>query len=162
MTAKQTVLANQLRWVQSRGLQPDARGYVVNYAANLFCPLSRAALQCFEGGSGNELAGVGERPAKMSALHSSSALVVNFFDRWIDQPDVILEALDLPTGGVSMRFESQFATGLRGIPPNLDAAIKWADGTWLGIESKFTEWLTPKPPDKDSFKDKYFPDGFKL
>lgn len=109
---------------------------------DLFRPLSPAALQCFEAGSGNELADVGERPAKMRALHSSSALVVNFFDRWIDQPGVVLEALDAPTGGVSMRFESQFPTGLHGTPPNLDAAIKWADGTWLGTQSKFTEGLT--------------------
>lgn len=159
MRAKQTVLASQLRWAQSRGLLPDARGYVGNCEMNLFRSLSPAARQCFKAGSGNELTDVGDRPAKMRALHSSSALVVNFFDRWIDQPDVVLAALDLPTGGVSMRFEAQFPTGLHGTPPNLDAAIKWADSTWLGIESKFTEWLTPKPVKKEVFKGKYFPES---
>lgn len=162
MSAKITVLENQLRWAQSQGLAPDARGYVPAYEQNLFRPLSAAALQSFQGGSGNELTAVGERPAKMSALHSSSALAVNFFDHWADRPDVVLAALGLPTGGVSMRFEAQFPTGLNGTPPNLDVAIRWADGTWLGVESKFTEWLTPKPATKEHFKAKYFPEGSSL
>lgn len=136
---------------------PDRKGYLAGYEANLFRPLSAASLSCFQAGSGNELVGTGDRPAKMCALHSSSALVVNVFDYWIDRPDVILAALDLPTGGVSIKFEAQFPTGLDGNPPNLDVAIKWADGTWLGIESKFTEWLTPKPANKEVFRSKYFP-----
>ncbi len=57
-----------------------------------------------------------------------------------------------------MKFEAQFPTGLEGNPPNLDVAIEWADGTWLGVESKFTEWLTPKPASKEAFRSKYFPD----
>jgi hypothetical protein len=48
---------------------------------------------------------------------------------------------------------------LDGKPPNLDVAIEWSDGTWLGIESKFTEWLTPKSAAKEAFKGKYFPAG---
>jgi hypothetical protein len=157
MSSKRDVLARQVQWATSAGHAPNAKGYLAAYESNLFRPLSALTLSCFQAGSGNELVGAGDRPAKMSALHSSSALAVNFFDYWAEQPDVILAALGLPTGGVSMRFEAQFPTGLDGNPPNLDVAIRWADGTWLGVESKFTEWLTPKAPGKELFRSKYFP-----
>lgn len=157
MKTRQEVLAQQKRWAQTQGLHPDSRGYLASYEANLFQPLSNAALLAFSSGSGNELRGSADRPAKMSALHSSSALAVNVFDYWAAQSELILTALGLRTGGVSLHFEKQFPTGLDGNPPNLDVAIRWADGTWLGIESKFTEWLTPKPPTKEHFKPKYFP-----
>src|SRR4051812_26106555 len=112
MASKQKVLSEQALWAHSQGLAPDPIGYLATYEANLFKPLSATALACFQSGSGNELVGAAQRPAKMSALHSSSALVVNVFDCWVEQPDVILAALDLPTGAVSMRFEAQFPTGL--------------------------------------------------
>lgn len=159
MPAKNQVLTQQAEWARSRGLQPDERGYVASYQANLFKPLSPAALSSFGLGSGNELRGTSFRPAKMSALHSSSALAVNVFDYWCDRPDLMLAALGLPTGGMPLKFEAQFPTGLDGNPPNLDVAVRWADGTWLGIESKFTEWLTPKPAGKEQFKPKYFPEA---
>jgi hypothetical protein len=159
MTSKRDVLARQVQWAGLNGLTPDAKGYLAGYEVNLFRPLSAPAISCFQSASGNELLGSSSRPAKMSALHSSSALAVNVFDYWSEQPDVVLAALELPTGAVSMKFEAQFPTGLDGNPPNLDVAIRWADGTWLGIESKFTEWLTPKAPGKELFRSKYFPDA---
>lgn len=125
--------------------------------SNLFRPLASAALASFRKGSGNELVDVNTRPAKMRAAHSSSALAVNVFDHWGDKPDIVLKALALPTGAIAMHFKAQFETGLRGNPPNLDLCIRRADGTLLGIESKFTEWLTPKPQRKEHFKPKYFP-----
>jgi hypothetical protein len=157
MAAKHQIITQQTGWAKGRGLEPDSRSYLASYQANLFQPLSASARSAFNSGSGNELRGTVERPAKMSALHSSSALAVNVFDYWSDRPDVVLAALNLPTGAVSLVFEKQFPTGLNGNPPNLDLAMKWADGTWLGIESKFTEWLTPKPASKEHFKPKYFP-----
>lgn len=157
MSARSEVLRQQLQWAQAVGLAPDSRGYLEAYEPNLFRPLSSAALASFRKGSGNELDAVGDRPAKMRATHSSSALAVNVFDHWSEKPDVVLQALSLPTGAVAMHFESQFNTGLRGNPPNLDLCIRWADGTLLGIESKFTEWLTPKSKNKEHFESKYFP-----
>lgn len=157
MSTKQRVIATQVAWANLHGLGPDARAYLPSYNANLHRPLSTKALECFQKGSGNELTDTRARPAKMRALHSSSALVVNFFDGWCDAPDKALQALGLSTGAVHMEFEAQFPTGLDGKPPNLDLCIRWADGTLLGVESKFTEWLTPKSPVKGLFKDKYFP-----
>jgi hypothetical protein len=48
---------------------------------------------------------------------------------------------------------------LPGNPPNLDVALERADGFAIGIESKFTEWLTPKSASRPPFKEKYFPSG---
>lgn len=135
----------------------DERGYLQTYAENLFRPLSEMALTSFEKGSGSELVGRDGAPAKMRALHSSSALAVNFFDYWSNDPDGMLAALGLRIGAESLGFEVKFPTGLGGTPPNLDVAIRWSDGAWLGIESKFTEWLSPKSPGAQHFKDKYFP-----
>jgi hypothetical protein len=67
MPAKKSVLASQLKWAQAQGVLADPKGYVNAYAANLFRPLSTAALVSFKSGGGNELSGVGTRPAKMSA-----------------------------------------------------------------------------------------------
>jgi len=40
--------------------------------------------------------------------------------------------------------------------------LELADGFVIGIESKFSEWLSPKPVNKDPFKSKYFPEGIRL
>src|SRR5258707_1392016 len=34
-----------------------------------------------------------------------------------------------------------------------------ANGTPVGVESKFTEWLHAKTQQRETFKQKYFPDG---
>ena len=40
-----------------------------------------------------------------------------------------------------------------GNPPNLDVMLDLPDGEVIGIESKFTEWLTLKPKSRIPFKD---------
>jgi hypothetical protein len=50
---------------------------------NLFQALNESTRKAFEQGSGSELQDTASRPAKIKALHSSSALAVNFFDRWV-------------------------------------------------------------------------------
>lgn len=59
----------------------------------------------------------------------------------------------------TIRFEGQYPTGLPGNPPNLDVVLELQSGLTVGIESKFTEWLTAKSPNKVAFKEKYFPPG---
>jgi hypothetical protein len=44
----------------------------------------------------------------------------------------------------SFEFEAQLPTGARGIPPNLDVLFRLKPSGLLGVESKFTEWMTPK------------------
>jgi hypothetical protein len=50
---------------------------------------------------------------------------------------------------------------LPGDPPTVDVALYRPDGCCVAIESKFAEWLTPRPRGKRPFKDKYFAQGAK-
>ena len=158
MSAKSTLRQHQLDWASTASRLPDSRGYLANYDLNLFQPLSPDALLAFTQGSGSELLPSEMRPAKMAALHSSSALAVNAFDYWSGKPlAAIASALGIEPEPERFRFEAQFPTGLGGTPPNLDLAFSYPDGQILGVESKFSEWLTPKPSHKENFKAKYFP-----
>ena len=153
----------QIRWAKSADLQPDSASYLSNFEANLLRPLSRQSREAFERGSGSELVDAKDRPAKMRALHSSSALAVNVFDSWVDSNMKPLSTvLGLNDEVISISFEEQFPTGLGGIPPNIDVAMKLSTGHVIGIESKFSEWLTPKPTGRESFKPAYFPAGNSL
>lgn len=160
MSVKSEVLQKQLDWAISQGLVVDERGYLSSYDQNLFRPLNQQSKAAFENGSGSELGDQPTRPAKMRALHSSSALAVNFFDAWVGlDVEPLLEILGLDSEASNIQFEGQYPTGLPGKPPNLDVVLKLKNGLVVGIESKFTEWLTPKSAAKPPFKEKYFPTG---
>ena len=94
----------------------------------------------------------------MKALHSSSALVVNFFDYWTDRPKApLLSALGIDAHDIqSLDFEAQFPTDLRGKPPHLDVAITVGSGAVIGVEGKFTEYLSRSTRGKGSFEPSYF------
>jgi Restriction Endonuclease associating with ARP len=161
MGAKRELQKAQRRWAHARGLMPDTRGYLSSVEANLFTPMAPSTLADFERGAGTELEETSKRPAKMRALHSSAALVVNVFDHFVRADAApLLDALGLPQERLDrMRFEAQCPTGLRGNPPNLDVVLELASGMTVGIESKFTEWLVPKRAGKPAFKEKYFEGG---
>ena len=160
MSSKTELLLQQRNWAESFGLKPDTRGYLSDVASNLLRPINSKTKSAFESGSGSELQDTPSRPAKMKALHSSSALAVNVFDNWVSQNKSALQrALLIDKEILSISFEEQFPTGLTGNPPNLDVALELSDGFIIGIESKFSEWLTPKPVSKEPFKSKYFPVG---
>lgn len=161
MTSKRQLLRQQRAWAETRRLPVDDRGYLETINANLRTPLSHAARAAFEDGGGSELRGRGTGPAKMRALHSSAALVVNVFDHWSPESAApLLRALSIDDALASPpRFEAQFATGLPGTPPNLDLALMLASGRVIGMESKFTEWMTPKRASRPAFKQKYFDGG---
>jgi hypothetical protein len=160
MTSKREVRRQQRRWAEAGGLTADYRGYLDNVELNLRAPLSRRAHAAFTRGSGAELLAHGARPSKMCALHSSAALAVNVFDHWTDRdPAAIQRALGIDSQIVSIAFEEKFETGLPGSPPNLDVALELASGAVVGIESKFTEWLTRKRASRRPFKEKYFEGG---
>jgi hypothetical protein len=163
MSSKTELLQQQRNWAESHGLKPDARGYLTDVASNLLQPINPKTRLAFENGSGSELQDTPTRPAKMKALHSSSALAVNVFDSWVSRDKSALQAaLQVDREISSVSFEAQFPTGLTGNPPNLDVTLELADGFVIGIESKFSEWLSPKPVNKDPFKSKYFPEGIRL
>jgi len=163
MRSKQQLISQQREWALRVGLNVDARGYLDDYAPNLRVPLSQKAKRSFDDGSGSELKDTPSRPAKMKALHSSSALAVNVFDYWLDSGTSVLQsALGLEPVPVNITFEKQYPTGLPGNPPNLDVSLEYAGGKAVGIESKYSEWLNPKSKNKAPFKDKYFDDGSAL
>ena len=153
MHREQDIKAAQLDWAKSKGLSLDPRGYVLELEDNLWQPLSDHARAAYERGAGSEL------QSHMKALHASSALVVNFFDYWTDKPKApLLSALGIDADDIqSLDFEAPFSTGLVGTPPHLDIAIRFKSGAVIGIESKFTEYLSRSTGGKSSFKPAYFP-----
>lgn len=159
----QTVIEQQKAWARLAGHEVAENGYLLNTAANLRRPLSFVAQESYRRGSGNEFKDSPSRPAKARALHSSAILVINVFDHWIDRDCAPLRhALGLPSAISKLEYEAQCPTGLGGTPPNLDVLVTLADATHVGVESKFTEWLIPKPKSKLPFSESYFPLGRKL
>lgn len=149
-----TILERQREWAKATGRVPDRQGYLDTVDSNLWRPMCDRSRNAFQNGSGGEL----ER--KMRALHSSSALAVNFFEYWVDADRLPLrQVLGLDSGIQSIAFEAQHHTGLEGNPPNLDVCLSLESGHTVAIESKFCEWLTRKPAAKEHFKPKYFPSG---
>ncbi len=82
MSALTEILRRQHAWATARGIELDPPGYAARLADNLFRPLSYRVQGEFGGAAGQELVdGKDGKPAKMRALESSSALVVNVFDQ---------------------------------------------------------------------------------
>lgn len=157
MSSKATLRQRQLDWARKMGIASDAKGYVKSLNANLWRPLSPDVLKAFQEASGQELGG------KMMALHSSSALAVNFFEYWSSTDQTALkQVLALDSDVEAIRFEVKFPTGLRGSPPNLDVCITLKSGHTVAIESKFSEWLSRKSQGKPLLKPKYFENGATL
>ena len=160
MSTRADLLARQVCWARSAGHDVDARGYLPTVDANLFRPLSDSARANFNRGSGSELLDTPTRPAKMRALHSSSALAVNVFDHWQGRDTApLIAALGLAGTLASLRFEAQYPTGCGGTPPNLDVALTFDGGRVVAVESKFSEWLTPKAHGRAPFSPAYFAGG---
>ena len=153
MNPSERIRLLQKTWAESEGLSFDCRGYVPDVVTNLCRPLSARARQAFGQGAGSELAG------HMKALHSSSAMVANFFDYWTDRDSTpLLAALETDAGKAeSLDFEARFPTVLGGTPPHLDVAIALSAGTIIGVESKFTEHLERSTTGKSKFESSYFP-----
>ncbi len=87
--------------------------------------------------------------------HSSSALVVNFFEYWrCHNVNTIARACGAPSGMTEIRFEQTHPTPLGGIPPHLDVEFRGTGGIKpVAIESKFTELYHRKT--KRTIRDRY-------
>ena len=116
--------------------QIDDKGYVPAWRDNLLDGVDPSLIEADFGSAAG-----GELNDKFRAAHSSAALVVNVFGRFRDgQKPFTIPGL----GQLYLeRFERTFPTGLRRIPPHLDAVGRGAVGL-VAIESKCIEYFTPK------------------
>ena len=157
MSSLTDLIAHQKNWATDNGLEPDENGYLSTIEKNLCQTLNKRTRQSFIDGSGGELEDSPSCPAKMKALYSSSALAVNVFDYWVSHDKTALsKAMNFNDKIVRIEFEEKFPTGLKGTPPNLDIVLALSAGSVVGIESKFSEWLSPKSASKKPFATSYF------
>ena len=133
--ARECILNQQQSWATQRGIDFNKKGYVRNLADNLYEPLKQDSLDEFIHARGSEL------ESKMLALHSSSALVVNFFHYWRyhDIPQLAV-SMGLSSQCTHLRFERTYPkpSGVRGIRPHVDVEFTGASKP-TAVESKFTE-----------------------
>ncbi len=163
MSSRSRIVAQQKEWALAAGLRVIAPGYLDCVDANLRLPMAARTLAAFQAEGAAELKDFPRYPAKLRALFSSAALVVNVFEHWTTRDAApLLAALGIEGTAQQIDFEARFPISPDGTPPNVDVCIALADGRSIGIESKFTEWQVPRRPAKIRFKDKYFPDGTKL
>jgi len=158
------IVRKQIAWAKREGIplvgSQGERGrptYVPQLDMNLFRPLLPEVRQAFSEGDGGELAAKGE-PAKMQALHSSSALAVNVFQYWkqIAEVPVIAAACGLcqpgSTSAQDLVFEEKYPVNEAfEKSPNIDVVIHNREGSRirrLAIECKFSEAYGNRHSDK--------------
>lgn len=156
LSAKEYIISKQVQWALNRGIDligsKGERGrqtYTPELEQNLFMPLSEEAQASFRQGNGNEIVGEPDSPAKMQAVHSSSAIGVNVFQYWesIHQVPIIAAACGFckheDTYSEKIIFEDKYPVkGVNRIPPNIDVVIHNADTSpfkRFAIECKFSE-----------------------
>jgi len=157
MNAYEYILSKQIQWAMNQDISligsKGKRGrpaYTPELNQNLFEPLEPQVRECFKKGDGSELIGTQNNPAKMQAVHSSSALAVNIFQYWEKNKQVptIAEACRICRKGsdVSKRiiFEEKFLIDKKKFrfPPNIDVVIHNSDSAKykrFAIECKFSE-----------------------
>jgi hypothetical protein len=112
------------------------RRYATSWKENLMAGLPLLEIeQDLGSGAGRELDG------KLCAAHSSAALAVNSFGPWRNAPGSL--TIRGITGFQSVRFEATCPIWSDRTPPHLDFL---AEGNVIvGVESKCTEWMKPKP-----------------
>ena len=159
MKASQYILAKQIQWALNRGIEligsKGRRGrlaYTSEINQNLFEPLMHDVRECFKKGDGGEINGSQDSPAKMQAVHSSSALGVNIFHYWqkIDQVPLIAAACGFCRKGnnVSKKivFEDKYPIDNKfRFAPNIDVVIHNSESSKFNrfaIECKFSEAYT--------------------
>jgi hypothetical protein len=141
------ILSRQIQWARRHRKAVD-KYYSPTVDDNLFERLSPEAVEEFNHADGNEIRD-GRKPAKMRALRSSSALVVNTFQYWRTRDlSVIAKACRIPSGNIeSLRFErlTRIARNVdrKLFPrdPNVDVVFSYNQSRLreVGVESKFAE-----------------------
>jgi len=136
------VLAVQKDWAAHQHHTASDAGHLDSVSLNLYGGLSLFASAAFLAADGGELFDQEGKPAKMRSLISSSALAVNVFQYWALRSHAPLDqALGLSSTIQGIEFERRLPTGTGGKPANLDVLLAMGDGSIVGVESKFTEWM---------------------
>ncbi len=150
------IISKQIQWGKNHEVpligSEGKRGrptYTLDLNLNLFEPLLKENRDQFLQGNGQEILGSQEKPAKMQALHSSSALGVNIFQYWQKRGLIseIASACGFCNRGrqVSERivFEEKYTIDTKFvIPPNIDVVIHNNNSSkykLFAIECKFSE-----------------------
>jgi len=153
------IKANQKRWAEKRGisLHQEYPFYTKDINQNLFVPLSKETTFDFSVGNGGEIDSKDDTLPKMQALFSSSALVVNVFEYWMQNKEFtqIANALGIENKNIrDVVFEQKFPVINPAAPAHIDVCFNYGDGNIIGIECKFTEPYTSG--NKNQFSDSYF------
>ena len=151
------IRAKQIQWALNNGIPLTGsagvhgeKAYTHTLEQNLFEPLLDENRAAFSGANGQELAGTPENPAKMQALHSSSALGVNIFQYWQKRGllDEIAAACGFCNKGSKVTrhlvFEDRSFSlgGYLKTPPNIDVVIHNQESAryqCFAVECKFSE-----------------------
>lgn len=156
MKAYEYITGKQTQWALNCGIpligskgDKGRPAYTPELNQNLFEPLNLDTRKSFEQGDGGELSG---NPAKMQAVHSSSALGVNVFQYWqnIGQVSAIASACGFCRKGNAVSekivFEDKYPVddNLDKFPiaPNIDVVLHNANSAQLkrfAVECKFSE-----------------------
>jgi hypothetical protein len=155
MSGKTYIQTKQMLWAKRNSIllrKPTANSEEANYTHkledNLYEPLDPVYKEQFKAADGGELLDKANSAAKMKALHSSSAIGVNFFHYWGKRGLVkeIAIACGLcakeNTKTFDVTFEEKFQIdGSFQRSPNIDVVIKSRESQpdVFGIECKFSE-----------------------
>jgi hypothetical protein len=156
MKGYEYIISKQVQWALNQGIRligsAGDKGrlcYTDELEKNLFMPLTESVRTSFNQGNGNEVVGTSNKPAKMQALHSSSALAVNVFQYWekIDQVSRIIGLVSSnekeKDQSCKLLFEEKYPiVGINRIPPNIDVLIHNPESCSVkrtAIECKFSE-----------------------
>jgi hypothetical protein len=170
MNTREMILSKQIQWAKNRGIEligskgeKGRKAYTKTLDQNLFEPLEEITRYQFTKGDGNEIRGTLESPAKMQALHSSSALAVNVFQYWQKRglANEIATACGFCNKGSRFNskidFERKYPIKTSYIvPPNIDVVLssdEQENGKLFAIECKFSEAYSSMK--HEGLKDKY-------
>jgi len=156
MKAYEYILTKQTQWALNQGIsligsqgKRGRQAYTQELSQNLFEPLDPTVKKSLESGDGGEINGSPDKPAKMQAVHSSSALGINIFQYWqtIDLAPKITAACGFCRRGNTISekivFEDKYPinNSFR-YPPNIDVVIHNSTSARykrFAIECKFSE-----------------------
>ncbi len=188
MNGYEFILQKQLQWAHNNNMSEELVGsaidkgrrvYTKQLELNLFQSLMDNVRREFNAADGNEIVYTKEHAAKMSALHSSSALCVNIFQYWLKTNRINEIAYmcgfceEFQKSAANLQFEKKLSIQRRFTKcPNIDVFIENNASAAIrvyAIESKFTEpyanrghnGLGPKYlPDEEAWDD--IPNIFEL